>query len=575
ASYRKKAASVFIRGDILPVEYTNEDLIARWEEFFDTTDYRLKVIEVSDHYPETRSLWVAYLDLDQFDPDMADHLLQHPNKVIWTGEQAIRKLVPPGREGAEIHLRISELPRDSRIEIRKLRSKHLGKLISVEGLVRKATEVRPRIIAALFQCMRCSQIIKEPQEGMYFKEPLECYKEQNGCGRSSSTTKFKLLTEDSHYVDTQKIEIQESPEGLRGGAQPERLVGYLEDDIAGKISPGDRIILNGVLRSVQKGTQIKSTLFDINMDIISVEFQQHEYEEITISAEDEAEILAQARSSDVFEKIVASISPTIYGYDIEKEAIGLQLFGGVSKELDDSTRIRGDIHILLVGDPGVAKCVTGEAEVMLADCSHQSIKSIVEEALSASGHKEVDDGVFADIDLDVITFSQRGVTERGRAVRAWKRRAPDHLLRVRTAEGRELVVTPTHPLFVQNGPWIQPRSVSRIEAGRFIAVSTGPGAAGPDERCGYGRGLGWDRIVSIEKIKPAEEWVYDLEIEETHNFVTNGIISHNSQLLRYMAELAPRGIYASGKGSSAAGLCVAPEASVLADGEETRLGEFV
>lgn len=559
----------------MAAEYTDEDLLARWEEFFETADYRSKVIDVSDHYPELRSVNVPYSDLDQFDPDMADFLLQHPNRVLWTGEQAIKKLIPPSREGAEIHLRIIELPRDSRVEIRKLRSKHLGKFISAEGLVRKATEVRPKITAAFFQCMRCHAIIKEPQEGMFFKEPLECYKEQDGCGRSASTTKFKLLTEDSHYVDTQKIEVQESPEGLRGGAQPERLVGYLEDDIAGKIFPGYRVILNGILHSVQKGPVAKSTLFDINLDIVSVEFQEHEYEEITIEEEDKQKILVEAKSPDIFNKIIASISPTIYGYDVEKEAIALQLFGGVSKELDDGTRIRGDIHVLLVGDPGVAKCVTGDAEVMMADGSVRRIRQVVDGALKNNGSKEVDDGVYADADIAVMTFSSRGVMEKGRAIRVWKRQVPKRLVKLRTKEGRSLTVTPTHPLFVQNANWITPRSVSKIPMGTYIAVALGPGSCGPDDKVGRGRGLDWDQLVSKEEVPTRAKWVYDLEVEETHNFVTNTIISHNSQLLRYMAELAPRGIYASGKGSSAAGLCVAPDTRIRVDGAEVHIGDFV
>ena len=219
---------------------------------------------------------------------------------------------------ADINLRIVTLPRDSKVEIRALRAKHVGKMVCVEGLARKATEVRPRITDALFQCLRCGHIIKEPQEGLFFKEPMECYKEQEGCGRSAGATKFKLLTDESNFVDTQKLEIQESPEGLRGGAQPERLTGYLEDDIAGTVAPGDRVILNGILRSVQKGQPAKSTLFDLNLDVISAEFQQHEYEEINITEEDEGAIREIASSPDLFEKIVASISPTIYGYETEK-----------------------------------------------------------------------------------------------------------------------------------------------------------------------------------------------------------------------------------------------------------------
>jgi len=193
------------------------------------------------------------------------------------------------------------------------------------------------------------------QEGMQFHEPLECSKDDGGCGRGSGSTKFRLLTDPSTFVDTQKIEIQEPPEGLRGGAQPERLVGYIEDDISGRVSPGDRIIISGVLKSVQKGTTVKSTLFDISVDINSIEYEEHEYEEVVITPEDEVMIRELAQSPDAFDKVIASISPTIYGYTQEKEALALQLFGGVSKVLDDGTRIRGDIHIAMIGDPGTAK----------------------------------------------------------------------------------------------------------------------------------------------------------------------------------------------------------------------------
>jgi replicative DNA helicase Mcm len=453
----------------LPNEYSKEDLISRWEEFFEATHYRLKVIEVSTLFPELRSVYVKYSDLDAFDPDMADYVLQHPNIGIWTGEQAIHKASPPGREGALIHLRLIDLPRDCRVEIRDLRSKHMGKLISIEGLVRKATEVRPKIVDALFQCLRCQAIIKEPQEGMVFKEPLECYEAQGGCGKSSSSTKFKLLTEESIFVDTQKIEIQESPEGLRGGAQPERLVGFMEDDIAGDVSPGDRVILNGSLRSVQKGTVSKSTLFDIHLDVISMEFEEHEYEEVAISEEDEERIKEEAADPNVFKKIVASISPTIYGYDIEKESIALQLFGGVPKELDDGTRIRGDIHILLVGDPGVAKCVSGDSRVTLADGQRVRIKELVDFAIENAEVGTTDDGFYANTDLEVISLGKDGKLTKARANLVWKRTAPSKMLRFRMFSGKELIVTPTHPFFVWKSG-IRPKPAKELREGEFIAT---------------------------------------------------------------------------------------------------------
>jgi replicative DNA helicase Mcm len=330
--------------------------VSIWEEFLGGEQRRHQVSEIADLYPDVRSMYIDFLDIEKFDPDLANYTLVSPNQSIGAAEEAMRHMVSHALTSPFLHFRIRNLPRDSRIEIRKLRAKHLGAFVSVEGLVRKATEVRPKVTVAEFECARCAHRMSVEQDGMQFHEPLECPKDDGGCGRGGGSTKFRMLTDPSRFVDTQKIEIQEPPEGLRGGSQPERLVGFVEDDIAGKISPGDRIILNGMLKSVQKGGgQQKTTLFDISLDINSIEYEEHEYEEIVITPEDEMKIRDFAASEDIYEKIVGSISPTIFGYSQEKEALALQLFGGVSKVMDDGTRIRGDIHIAMIGDPGTAK----------------------------------------------------------------------------------------------------------------------------------------------------------------------------------------------------------------------------
>src|SRR5437867_768049 len=344
------------RGRDVLVEFPQDELIAKWEEFFEEMGYLSRVIAVADRYPELRSLETSFLDLNRFDTDMAIYLLRHPLNVLLAGEEAIRRLVPPGEEAPQIHLRIAGLPRDRRVQIRDLRAKHLGQYISVEGLVRKSTEVGPKVVGALFQCLRCGTIIKEEQDGQTFREPLECYEEQGGCKRSASATKFKLLTETSLYLDTQKIEVQESAEGLRGGEEPQRLSAYVEDDLTGRITPGQRVILNGVLRSVQRGRPgQRSTLFDIFVDVNSVEMERVEFEEIEVTEEDAHRIREIGLSPDIFRLITASIAPSIYGMHVEKEALALQLFGGVAKVMPDGRRIRGDIHLILVGDPGTGK----------------------------------------------------------------------------------------------------------------------------------------------------------------------------------------------------------------------------
>ena len=338
------------------VELPQDELIAKWEEFFEEAGYLSRIIQVADRYPEERSLEVSFAELNRFDTDMAIYLMRHPLNVLTAGEEAMRRLVPPGEELTQIHLRVKGLPRDSRIQIRDLRAKDLGQFISVEGLVRKSTEVRPRVVGALFQCLRCGTIIKEEQDGQNFREPLECYEEQGGCKRSASATKFKLLTETSLYLDTQKLEVQEAPEGLRGGEEPQRLTTYVEDDLTGLITPGNRVVLNGVLRSVQKGRPgAKSTLFDIFIDVNSIEREQVEFEEIEVTEQDARLIREAGSTPDIYRLITASIAPSLYGMYVEKEALALQLFSGVPKVLPDGRRIRGDIHVLMVGDPGVGK----------------------------------------------------------------------------------------------------------------------------------------------------------------------------------------------------------------------------
>jgi len=157
-------------------------------------------------------------------------------------------------------------------------------------------------------------------------------------------------------VDAQKLRVQESPEDLRGGEQPQTLDVNIEDDIAGIVAPGDHVIVAGVLRSYQRITREgKSTFFDIILDAVSIETKDKEFTEIEIAPEEEEEIIKLSEDPGIYKKIIASIAPSIYGYEDVKEALALQLMSGIPKNLPDGARVRGDVHVLLVGDPGIAK----------------------------------------------------------------------------------------------------------------------------------------------------------------------------------------------------------------------------
>jgi len=327
------------------------DPVVKWEEFL-RSRYWDDLLKLADSYPDERSLTVRFPDLDRFDPEFAEELLEGPEPVMEAAHAALLELdLPMDVYMERAHVRIVELPRH--FKTRELRSDHIGKLLAIDGLVRTATEVRPKIVSAAFQCQRCGFTFFKEQTGNKFEDQnLKCMNQ--ACDRGGP---FKLLLAQSKFVDAQKIRVQESPEELRGGEQPQTLDVELEDDLAGRIFPGDRVIVNGILKSYQRSSpqQGKSTYFDLFHKGVSVEMKEQEFEEIEIDPEEEKLILEMSCDPEIYDKIRGSIAPSIYGYDDVKEALGLQLVSGFEKHLPDGARIRGDIHILLVGDPGIAK----------------------------------------------------------------------------------------------------------------------------------------------------------------------------------------------------------------------------
>lgn len=335
-----------------------EPHVKSWERFFKTY-YREQINEAVLGFPQRRSLVIDFFDLDKHDGTLAQYLLDHPNQALQHAQEALKSVDVPVEPRPKLHVRVIRLPVTNTIDVRDLRAEHLGKLVAVKGLIKKVTEVRPKIQDAVFQCGRCGAFIREAQEEhLVLKEPMECYEDQGGCGRDSN---FKLIVAEtrgqaSKFVDTQKLEIQESPEQMRGGEQPQRLELFAEDDLCGMVRPGERITINGVLRSsIRKDHGVKTTIFNIFVEINSVEKHEQEFEEIQTTEEEEAEIRRFSRDPELYVKMRGSIAPTLYGMQMEKMTLLLQLFGGVEKNLPDKTRLRGDIHVLLVGDPGVAK----------------------------------------------------------------------------------------------------------------------------------------------------------------------------------------------------------------------------
>ena len=335
----------------LEAEITSRD--AEWSRFLKNR-YKKQLAELTREYPYRRSLQIDYREVESFGKTgirLADELLDNPGKVLADVKDAIKNhqliKTKDGRVAEHINIRFSNLPKKT--GIRHIRSDDINKFITVEGILRKITEVRPRIVNAVFRCPG-GHITEKKQGYGQFIEP-------DGCATDGCTfKKLELIPKRSWFVDSQKIRIQEQPEGLRGGEQPQTLDLDVTDDLTGMVAPGDRVVMNGILRSMQRVTHgSKHTIFDIYLECNSIEVAEKEFEEVEIDEKAEEEIIAISKDPQVYRNIVNSIAPTIYGNDDVKEAIALQLFGGIMKEMPDGSHLRGDIHVLLIGDPGIAK----------------------------------------------------------------------------------------------------------------------------------------------------------------------------------------------------------------------------
>src|SRR6202022_4221997 len=124
-----------------------------------------------------------------------------------------------------------------------------------------------------------------------------------------------------------KIEMQEAPEHMRGGEQPQRIFMFAEDDLCGTVRPGERITINGTLRcNIKKDHGVKSTIFEIFVETNSIEKHEQEFEEIETTDEEEAQFRLFSRDPEIYEKFRDSIAPTLHGLTKEKLTLMLQLF---------------------------------------------------------------------------------------------------------------------------------------------------------------------------------------------------------------------------------------------------------
>ncbi|WP_436346609.1 LAGLIDADG family homing endonuclease [Natronorubrum sp. FCH18a] len=487
----------------------NTELVDAFEQFF-RNYYDNEIKQLAQRYPnEQRSLHIDWQDLYRYDPDLADDYLNQPEQLQRYAEEALRLYdLPIDVSLGQAHVRIRGLPETEAPEIREIRARDMNSLVQVHGIVRKATDVRPKIEEAAFECQLCGTLTRIPQSSGDFQEPHEC----QGCERQGP---FKVNFDQSEFVDSQKLRMQESPEGLRGGETPQSLDVHIEDDITGEVTPGDHVSATGVLRLEQQGDQQeKSPVFDFYMEGMSVDIDEEQFEDMDITDEDKKAIYEISNQDDVYEQMVASIAPSIYGYEQEKLAMILQLFSGVTKQLPDGSRIRGDLHMLLIGDPGTGKsqmigyikniapravytsgkgsssagltaaavrddfgdgqqwtleagalvladrgiaavdeldkmrCVTGDTLVHTYN-GIKPVRELAHEAIADGSIEEYENGrTIRDVDMDVWTMTENGNVVKRDVLAIHEYDAPEELRKVELESGEQLTTTADHPFFV-------------------------------------------------------------------------------------------------------------------------------
>jgi replicative DNA helicase Mcm len=363
---------------------------ARFSEFFDAY-YKDQIADIIVSFPDKRSLKVDFKDLSKFDPEIASELIQNPDNVLEAANAALRdKLSEIELKDKEPHVRFYGQNINTPL-VQDIGSNYIGKMVLLDSLVVKRSEINPKVKVGFYKCTYCGATYKIRIDRDEVPEICD------QCKRKS----LKQVTEESQFINLQKLAIQDPLEKLHGNVPTWQLEVWTEDDLVNTVIPGDRVEITGILRIRPRRNirgKLEKNLYTMFLDAVSISTKEKEFTDIPISQEEERQINELAKSPTIFDSIVRSIVPSIYGYDEIKQAVALQLFGGTpGKTLVDGGVIRSDIHILLIGDPGSAK-----TRIL------QAVSRLVPKGIYVSGKSITGGGMTAVAERD--EFSEGGWT---------------------------------------------------------------------------------------------------------------------------------------------------------------------
>ena len=301
------------------------------------------------------SLEVSYDHLSASKAILAYFLANAPAEVLKIFDQVamdVTLLHYPDYERihSEIHVRISDLP--VHYTLRQLRQTHLNCLVRVTGVVTRRSGVFPQLKYVRFDCTKCGVTLGPFQQESNVEVKISY------CQNCQSRGPFTLNSEKTVYRNYQKLTLQESPGTVPAGRLPRHREVILLWDLIDSAKPGEEIEVTGIYRNSYSAQLNNRNGFPVFATILEANHVVQSHDQLAgfrLTEEDEQDIRALSRDPSIVERIVNSIAPSIYGHTDIKTAVALSLFGGVSKEAQGKHKIRGDINILLLGDPGTAK----------------------------------------------------------------------------------------------------------------------------------------------------------------------------------------------------------------------------
>ncbi|KAK3996700.1 DNA replication licensing factor mcm2 [Cladorrhinum sp. PSN332] len=301
------------------------------------------------------SLEVSYEHLSTSKAILAYFLANAPSEMLKLFDEVAMDVVllhypDYERIHAEIHVRIFDLP--VHYTLRQLRQSHLNCLVRVSGVVTRRTGVFPQLKYVKFDCGKCGVTLGPFQQESNVEVKISY------CQSCQSRGPFTLNSEKTVYRNYQKLTLQESPGTVPAGRLPRHREVVLLWDLIDKAKPGEEIEVTGIYRNNYDAQLNNRNGFPVFATILEANNVVKSHDQLAgfrMTEEDEHEIRRLSKDPHIVDKLINSIAPSIYGHTDIKTAVALSLFGGVAKNTRGAHHVRGDINVLLLGDPGTAK----------------------------------------------------------------------------------------------------------------------------------------------------------------------------------------------------------------------------